>query len=355
VALQGSCRIYRDPPNRGDVASAGASGQAATAAGEASVAEREATKPSAPAADALNLWVLSRPQGDLPTAEAPAPSAAPAETPSAPIVVAAVLGVGPAPACAEAIARRAADSLASDRAPLEVLASALDSARRWRWPQATGTLSATLKSSTEAFGGVQSAPASAFGVSLLLAVEQRAILGGPGSRWPRAPSGTASEPPACEANIDASVTGPVGMLLRTRDGQFFGGILQTDPLPDAGVISIAAQYGVSLAVGVAGAVLMAADCEPPPLDRVAEAVYASRNWVLATADRTAPGACRLGYALLDRERAWVAPASGLAAAIVEAAAALPVSGAPRAPAPPLERAAPDVALDAGVRDGAVTP
>ena len=361
VAAFASCRIYREP-SRDDATAVGSGGQPATSGDESSAPEREATKPSAPAADALNLWVLSRPQGDLPTAAEPTPAApAPAEAPKAPITAAVVLGLGAAPACAEAIARRAVDSLSAERAPLDVLSSALESARRWRWPDATRTLSATVKSSTGAFGGVQSAPAPAFGVALLRqSLERRAVLGGPGSRWRAAPSEPAAEPP-CEPIPDTGLAGPVGVLLRNRDGAFFGGIVQLDPLADAGVVSMAAQYGVSLAVGPAGAVLMAADCEPPPLERVAESVYASENWVLATAELPPPGACRHGHALLSRERAWLAPATGLAAAIVEAApspppapAAAPGFASPASPGAALT-APPEGAPDAGLGPGSAAP
>ena len=340
-----SCRIYREAPSREEPALPGSAGQPATGGDDLLAPDRQATKPSASTADALNLWVLSRPKGDLPTAAEPEPaSIASATVPDIPIAVVVVLGVGSAPLCAEHIAQQAVAALAAARAPLDVLASALDSARRWRWPDATSTLSATLKSSSSEFGGVQFAPPSAFDSALLLrALERRAVLGGPRSRWAAASSEPSSELAPCEPGVDPSVAGPVGVLLRNRAGHFFGGVVNVDPLADAGVVSIAAQYGVSLAVGKAGAVLMIGDCEPPPLDRGAERVYASPNWVLATAQLQTPGACRVGHALLSGERAWVAPASALASAVVEAAPAPPlVPGQAPVPAPPA--LAPDAGL-----------
>jgi hypothetical protein len=288
----------------------------------------------------------------LPTAAETEPaSMASANVPDIPIAVVVVLGAGSAPLCAEHIARQAIAALAAARAPLEVLASALASARRWRWPDATSTLSATLKSSSSEFGGVQFAPPSAFDSTLLLrAVERRAVLGGPRSRWAAASSEPSSELAPCEPGVDPSVAGPVGVLLRNREGHFFGGVVNIDPLADAGVVSIAAQYGVSLAVGKAGAVLMVGDCEPPLLDRGAERVYASPNWALATAQLQTPGTCRVGHALLSRERAWVAPAGALASAVVEAAAVPPL-----VPSPPPMLAPPVLAPDAGLADPSEKP
>jgi hypothetical protein len=333
---------------------AGSAGQPPTGGEDRSAPDRQTTKPSAPAADALNLWVLSRPKGDLPTAAEPEPPPrASAHVPDLPIAVVVVLGVGSAPLCAEHIAQQALNALTTARAPLHVLASALDGARRWRWPDARSSLSATLKSSAGEFGGVQFAPASAFNSKLLLrALERRAVLGGPRSRWSAASSEPSSELAPCEPGGDPSVAGPAGVLLRNGEGHFFGGVVNEDPLADAGVVSIGAQYGVSLAVGNAGAVLMIGDCEPPPLDRSAERVYASPNWVLATTQLQTPGACRLGHALLSAERAWVAPASALAAAVVDAAPAAPlVPGPSPVPLP----APPSVAPDAGLADPSEKP
>jgi hypothetical protein len=332
-----SCRIYREPPSREEPVVAGSAGQPAIGGEDLSAPDRQATKPSAPAADALNLWVLSRPKGDLPTAAEPEPPPlAPAHVSDIPIAVVVVLGVGSDPLCAEHIAQQAVAALTTGRAPIDVLASALDSARRWRWPDARSTLSATLKSSAGEFGGVEFAPPSAFNGTLLLrALERRAVLGGPRSRWSAASSEPWSELASCEPGVDPSVAGPAGVLLRNREGHFFGGVVNEDPLADAGVVSIAAHYGVSLAVGNGGAVLTVGDCEPPPLDRGAERVYASPNWVLATTQLQTPGACRLGHALLSAQRAWLAPASALAAAVGDAAPAPPLVPDPSpVPAPP---------------------
>lgn len=365
LASGAACRIYREAPSREDPLLGGSAGQPATSGG--ATGERAATRATGPAADALNLWVLNRPEADLPVAEQPAPvKATPPEPRRAPVAAAVVLGVGPVPACADQLARSAVEALSTARAPLEVLTSALDRARRWRWPDDANTSSATLKSSTGAFGGVEAAPASAFGVPLLQHVlERRVVLGGPGSRRV-AGSGPGWELAACEGSAAPGLSGPVGVLLRDANGDFAGGVVHVDPLADAGVVSIAAQYGVSLAVGTAGAVLMAADCEPPPLERVAERVYASANWVLATSELQAQGACRFGHALLGADRAWLAPPSALAARIAEAALPesrpapatvttieplAPAVPAPAAPAPP---SAPGVA-DAGSDAPPVTP
>lgn len=352
VGADASCRIYREPPSRDDLASAGSAAQSPKSADEAIEPEREATKPSAPTADALNLWVLSRPTGDLPTAAEPeSASVAPPDAPDPPFAVMVVLGVGTGPACAEHFARQAVGALSANRPPLDVLSSTLASAKRWRWPDAASTLSATLKGSAGEFGGVQFAPASAFGGSLLHhALERHTVLGGPGSRWPASPIEPSSELAPCGASADPSLAGPLGVLLRTREGHFFGGVVNVDPAADAGVVSIAAQYGVSLAVGTAGAVLMIGDCDPPPLERIAERVYASNNWVLTSAQLQTPGACRLGHALLTAERAWVAPANALAWAVIEAAP----SAAP-APRPPSVPAPPALAPDAGLAEPRVAP
>lgn len=345
VGADASCRIYREPPSRDDSASPGSAGQPATSADDAIELDREATKPSAPTADALNLWVLSRPKGDLPTAAEPTPvSVAPADAPGAPFAALVVLGVGPGEACAEHFARQAVEALSAARPPLDVLSLTLASVRLWRWPKATSTLSATMKGSAGEFGGVQSAPVSAFGdVLLRQSIERHAVLGGQRPRWPAASSELPSEIAACEASASPSLAGPVGVLLRTAGGDFFGGVVNVDPPADAGVVSIAAQYGVSLAVGTRGGVLMIGDCDPPPLERIAERVYASDNWLLATGQLQTPGACRQGHALLSAERAWVAPENALAWAVIEAASsAAPVPSAPAVPA--LPALAPDAGL-----------
>jgi hypothetical protein len=258
-----------------------------------------------------------------------------------------VLGVGPGQACAEHLARQAVDAL-SGRAPLEVLASALDSARRWRWPHAAGTASATIKSSSGAFGGVQSVPAALLSTELLAhALERRAVLGGPRATWPAPVSESGVGFAPCSDAPDPNLDGPIGVLARSRDGAFFGGVLGLDPPADAGVVSIAAQYGVALAVGEAGSVLMSGDCDPPPLERSAERVYASPNWLLATAELQAPSDCRLGHALLGAERAWGTSGSSLAWAAAEAAAAPPAAAE--------AAAAPLVQPDAGRVDPAGQP
>lgn len=336
IVTGAACRIYREPPREGEAAPISPE-QGGSSAGGAPALERDATKPSAPAADALNLWVLNRPKEELPSAaESPAPSPGLADVPRPAAAAVVVLGVGAAAPCAEQLARRTVDALAEGGAPLAVLAAALDGAWRWRWPEAPSTLSAIVKSSTGAFGGVQSAPAAAFGVALLTrAIERRGVLGGPRAPWPVEPGAPSPELGACDGGGDPSrLSGPVGVLLRDRAGDFFGGVVHLDPLPDAGVVSVVAQYGVSLAVGAAGGVLVASDCDPPPLGRVAEGVYASPNWVLATAELPSAGGCRLGHALIGAARAWLAPEGALGAAIADA------GPTPPAPAIAPERAAP---------------
>jgi hypothetical protein len=309
-------------------------------------ADREATKPSAPAADALNLWVLSRPKGDLPTPAQPvAPTPPSLDTRIASVSVAVVLGVGHGTDCAEHWAQQAVDALSASRDPRDVLSSVLDSARRWRWPDVMNTFSATMASSEGAFGGVQSAPPSVFNAALLRhALERHAVLGGPLAHWPPA-GGELPVLVACTVNVEPNVAGPIGVLLRNRVGHYYAGVVHLDPLADAGVVSISAQYGVSLAVGASGGVLMSAGCNPPPLDRLAERVYASPDWVAATTKPQAPGGCNLGYALLTDARGWVAPPGVLAGAVVEAAPITPPPG----PSPP------DFAPDAGAAEPSVTP
>lgn len=332
---------------------AGAGAPPGSGAAEQPVPERE-TRPSAPATDALNLWVLSRPTGDLRSTTEPAPAyAEPAQARGPAPAVLVLLGVGPGQTCAKHLAQHAVDALSS-RAPQEVLASTLDAARSWRWPQASGSASATMKSSAGAFGGVQSAPASLLTTALLLqSLERGAVLGGPRAAWPAA--GAAGPAPApCSEAPDPGLAGPIGVLARTDDGTFLGGVLGMEPPADAGVVSIAAQYGVALAVGEAGAVLMSGDCEPPLLERSAERVYASPSWLVATADVQTPSNCRLGHALLTRERAWVASGDVLAWALAEALPAQPAPAAPP-PAPPLTTPPLPAASDAGSAPPAVQP
>jgi hypothetical protein len=107
-----------------------------------------------------------------------------------------------------------------------------------------------------------------------------------------------------------------------------------DPVADAGSVSVWAQYGVSLAVGRRGGVLLVGACSVPRPEIMAERVYASDNWALATTELATPDDCRAGHALLTEERAWVTEGP-LAWALAEpepsAPAAVPLPTGPHPP------------------------
>jgi hypothetical protein len=191
----------------------------------------------------------------------------------------------------------------------------IDSARRWRWSEATSSLSAVLRGSSGEYGGVQSVPPGAFTPGWLeVAVARHALLDGRRFPMPATPASPPESPGGapCGAPDVRSLEGPLAILLRTAEGGFFGGVVSLDPPADAGIVALTTQYGVSLAVGPAGGVALVSDCDAPPPGRVAERVYASDNWALATAESSPPGSCRMGHALLTSDRAWATTGSPLA-------------------------------------------
>jgi hypothetical protein len=276
--------------------------------------------------DTLELWVLNRPKEDLLPAKAKRGGAAAIddapERPGASALL--ILGIGSAEPCALRYAQAALDGLGAGQAPLHVVASVLDTARRSRWVESTRSLSAILKSSSGEFGGIQSSPPETFGSELLeQAVERHALLDGRRA-WRRSTPTSAqdrelepNEAP-CEAGGMRSLEGPLAILLRNAEGSFFGGVVAQDPPADAGVVSLMTQYGVSLAIGPAGGVALISDCESPPPDRVAERIYASDNWALATAASSPRGSCGMGHAILTSDRAWATTGSPLAWAVANA-------------------------------------
>lgn len=119
---------------------------------------------------------------------------------------------------------------------------------------------------------------------------------------------------------------------------------------DAGVRSTVAQYGVSLAVGAAGGVLLLGNCAAPPAESLAQHVYASEDWAAASGQPTG-NECSSAHVLLTRERAWVSRPIPIAWSTVEAPAeprsAPPAPAAPASPAAPAPPTAPATLPDAG--------
>jgi hypothetical protein len=334
------CRIYRDPPGSGEGRGAEASPRAAAGASAEldTPDEPEGVAAQRPGADALNLWVLNRPKGELVPYGVEdserAPSQRAAEQPKATALV--VLGIGEARACSEWYVGRAVDALAAGSAPVGIVASVLEAGHRFRWADADSTVSAMIRSSSGDFGGVQAAPPASLSASMLAAtVERHVLLDG---RNPRALSRAtllrpepAPDVPPCKAQSEGTLRGPLGVLLRTSSGEFFGGLISVDLPADAGVVSVMNEYGVALSVGPRGGVLMVSDCPVLPPERVAERVYASPNWASSTADPNEPGRCATGHALLTVDRAWATTGSALSWAAAEVQSPVPLA-APAAPA-----------------------
>jgi len=338
LALASACRVYRDDPPARDTQPVAA--PPATSA-EPLPPRRESDDGLKPSAnDALNLWVLNRPKGDLAPhtgerTEVPAPARA-VEPPRATVLVA--LGLGDSGAdCATALAKREADALGAGAEPTLVIRRVLGAVRRFRWWPAPGELSAVVKGPQGIFGAIELVPMRALDASLQRALEQRAVLDGRHPRWRQMASESATSPAlpaACESAAAGELTGPSGVLARTDGGQIFGGVVNLAPPVDAGVLSLAAQYGVSLAIGAAGAVLLASDCVMPPEERFAARIYASRSWTQASADVSPPSGCRAANALMTGERAWATPGADLVWAAAEAASAPPQAPTPAMPAAP---------------------
>jgi hypothetical protein len=332
------CRIYRDEPRDGTARAASEAPSPAPTSSAEPNDERGAGSAQRPAADALNLWVLNRPKGDLVPPAGDDSERAAVEPPKPTVLV--VLGVGEAPGCVQWYGRRAVDALAAGVTPLRVVASVLDSGRRWRWADAESTVSGMIRSSGGAFGGVQTASPASFSTRLLeAATERHVLIDGRNPRVSssfslarRGPEHPPSIPP-CDVASAGPLGGPLGVLVRTASGEFFGGVVSLDPPADAGVLSIMTEYGVALSVGPKGGVLMISDCPELPPARVAERVYASPNWASSTAEPNERGRCGSGHALVTAERAWVTTGSPLAWAVAEVEPAPPPIAAPVAPPP----------------------
>jgi hypothetical protein len=311
------CRISRDESRTGEARGSVASSRVPSPA-TAPRDERESVAGQRPPADALNLWVLSRPKGELVpygVEGSEQPIERTADQPKPTVLV--VLGVGEAPACAQWYGQRAIDALAAGIAPLRVVASVLDSGRRWRWGDTASTVSGMIRSSEGAFGGAQAAKSESFSAWVLEAAAARHVLidGRNLRAVSSAPPGRSSEHlasiPPCAVATAPALSGPLGILIRTAGGEFFGGVIGRDLAADAGVVSVMTEYGVALSVGPKGGVLMISDCSLLPPDRVAERIYASPNWASSTAEPNEPGSCGIGHALLTAERAWVTTGSPL--------------------------------------------
>jgi hypothetical protein len=344
VACLWCCRIYRDPPGDGQPREAEASPRTPAGATDESdtSAEPEASAAQRPGADALNLWVLSRPKGELVPYGVEGSERAPVQrAPEQPKPMALVaLGIGESQACAEWYAGRAADALAAGSAPLGIVASMLEAGHRFRWADDERTVSAMIRSSGGAFGGVQTAPSSSFSAATLeAAVDRHVLLDGHNvralSKLSQARRGP--ELARCESQSGRALGGPLGVLLRTASGEFFGGVISLDLPADAGVISVMNEYGISLSVGPRGGVLMVSDCPALPPERVAERVYATQNWASSTAAPSEPGRCGTGHALLTADQAWATTGSPLSWAAAEV----------QAPPPPVAPPAPAPVADAG--------
>lgn len=322
-----ACRIYRE-----EAAPAPASANAERVSGQAvppPTAAREERAGSA-ASEALNLWVLNRREGDLQALGADAPPAPP--RPRRLVLIA--LGLGPPQSCSEQLARGALDALVGGVEPARVTAHVIEALRRSRWPEvSSAAFSSVLRSSRGHFGGLEAAPATTLSASALLtALGRRALLDGRSTRWLDAALAGAGGPLEgldCSALDAGQLSGAAGILLRTEAGEFWGGMLSRDEPADAGVLSTVAQYGVSVAVGAAGGVLLVAGCATPPPESLAEHVYASDDWNAASRKRGGDE-CSGTHLLLTRERAWVSRPIPLAWSAVEE----PVQELPSAPPAP---------------------
>lgn len=306
------CRIYRDDGGTGGAPAAvpASAGQAPTAAVEKPEPTPSATDPSQaqpPPAEALSLWVLNRPATEL-VARGPEQPEMPAgevvSTPRASALVA--LGLGPPHVCAELFARRALRYASNSVDPLQAVMAVLEDVRRWRWPDAA-TLNATVKASDGRFGAIQSVPAGLFSSSLLAAAIQRgAVLDGQNARWHEhglapleGPLDAHGADARCESVPGAELHGPAGILLQTEGDKYFGGLLDLESPADAGVISVVSQYGVSVAVGPSGGVLLLSDCMTLPHEALAATVYAGLAEGAPAPGQGAGEPCQRSHAVLS--------------------------------------------------------
>ncbi len=273
-------------------ASVTAAGENAGSSPEGSGAVPVASKPVSgeePPAEAVSLWLLNRPKTDLvaKTPEPPEPTAA-AVAAVTPVMAVVVLGIGPAQACADGFAQLALRYLLEGREPRQVVSSLLEQLRRSRWPATERSSSATLRGSDGSFGALQSAAPDVFSSELLeRAWSRHDIIDGENPRVARAAaappdrtraasgSSVAAAPtvPGCELPGGTELRGPSAVMLRSGPGAFFAGLVDLDPPVDAGVVPSVSQYGVSVAVGGTGAVVLISDCAVVPDEALAERVY----------------------------------------------------------------------------------
>lgn len=308
-----SCRVYRDDGGMGgapgELRARGGDGPA-EAPGEAASKPSTLTAPKdqPPPAEALSLWVLNRPETELVARgpeEPPTPAGEVVSTPRALALV--VLGLGPEHGCAELFARRALRYTSDGMEPLQALMTLLEDVRRWRWPD-SAILNASVRASDGRFGAVQAIPGGAFSSRLLAAaVQRRAVLDGRNRRWHEPAPGAPLQGPLgaqgaelrCESLPGPELHGPAGVLLHTEDNSYFGGLLDPVSPADAGVISGATQYGVSVAAGPSGGVLLLSDCTAIPHEALAANVYAALTHGAPAPGRGTGEGCQLNHAMVS--------------------------------------------------------
>ncbi|MEO8178767.1 MAG: hypothetical protein ABI895_08040 [Deltaproteobacteria bacterium] len=313
-----SCRVYRKDTAAHEEHEVLAQGPDVRLPGRP---EETVEEPAAPApAQALSLWVLNRSNTDLVARDIDRTSNLTPIPEGALTAALVVLGFGPPQLCADHFARRALTLSVDGGSPIETAARLLDEIRRWRWPDGSGSFAGALKGADGSFGAIQSAPAEAFSSQLLLsAVRRHGVIDGRSSRW-RADAGTlptqASQEelalPRCEHSAMGRLRGAAGVLLLSGTGQVFAGLIERETPADAGMMSLVAQYGVSLAAGKAGGVAMISDCPTLPDDAIAASVLASLAPEGAAPLSLAVGGCPLAHAILTSRDARVTSTQPLA-------------------------------------------
>ena len=320
-----SCRIYRDDGDNMAQPHPAASGGASGASSARTRASEAPETPATPAPEALSLWVLNRPQTDLvapnpEASEGPAPEAVSPKPESSSVSALVVLGLGAPHACAEVFARRALRQVKEERGPLYVVTALLDELRRWRWPEPMGELHATARASDGSFGAVHAAAPTAFSPGMLdAALERHAVIDGRSKRWAKSsplpevgpPSAQDAPVAGCESAAGTALHGPTGILLRTA-GHVYGGLISVVGQNDAGLMRSVTQYGVSVAVGSMGGVLLIDDCPKLPNEAMAENVYARLGQDVSPTVLETHGGCAIAHAISSGRGARVMGASPLA-------------------------------------------
>lgn len=272
----------------------------------------------------MSLWVLSRSENDLQGQPAASSERGdrpqPAATSTTTALALVVLGIGGERDCARVFAERALGDALQSHSPVEALSRLLDELRRFRWATSRENLQAALRGSDGSFGAVQSAPALTFSAdALVAAVRSHGVIDGQSARFAGllGPSGRRAEldggaPIAeCEPSDAHGLRGPAAALLRSSSGLFFGGLIEVAGPNDAGLVPAITQYGVSLAMGESGGVVLVSDCPGVPDAAFAERAYAQLGRAPVTP--AAPsGGCQLGHALITRDDAWIASTASLA-------------------------------------------